>query len=108
MSITRLSAGCRPEIGTLVDESGLSHRRFNEIFRNEVGVSAKRFSRVQRFQQAIQYVESHDQVDWADVAIGCEFYDQAHLIHEFQRHGNMTPGEYLKRRTIKLNHPTLA
>ena len=91
----------------MVDESGLSHRHFNELFRKEVGLSAKKFSRVARYQQALLYIENHEQFDWVDLAVDCRFYDQAHLIHEFQRHGNMTPVEYLQNRTDRLNHPVL-
>ncbi len=35
-SVIRLRDDFRPEVGTLVDGSGLSHRRFNELFRKEV------------------------------------------------------------------------
>lgn len=106
-SVNRLLRESRPDVGTLVDDSGLSHRRFNELFREEVGVSAKRFSRIARFQQALRYIEHHDGFDWVEVALDCRFYDQAHLIHEFRRHGNMTPAQYLKKRTDRLNHPVL-
>ena len=45
--------------------------------------------------------------DWSDVALDCGFYDQAHLIHEFRRHANMTPTQYLSARTERFNHPVV-
>jgi len=31
--------------------------------------------------------------------VACGYYDQAHLIHEFQQFAGMPPTEYLRRRT---------
>ncbi|MCZ6644438.1 MAG: AraC family transcriptional regulator [Gammaproteobacteria bacterium] len=97
----------RPEVKTLVDESGYSHRRFNELFRNTVGLGAKQFSRVARFQHALRYIEGQSDVDWQDVVAECEFYDQAHLIHEFQRHAGLSPTAYVAQRGLRFNHPVV-
>ena len=97
--------GHRPDVRTLVNGSGLSHRRFNELFRATVGLGAKRYSRIARFQHALCLLERHPPVDWLDLVNECEFYDQAHLIHEFKKHSGLTPSEYLGRRGERFNHP---
>lgn len=94
-----------PSVGALVEQSGYSHRRFNELFRKTVGLGTKSFSRVMRFQRALRAIETGREFDWADMALACGFHDQAHMIHEFQRHGAMTPMEYLARRGDRFNHP---
>jgi AraC-like DNA-binding protein len=33
-------------------------------------------------------------VNWAELAVDCGYYDQAHLIHEFQEFAAVTPVEY--------------
>ena len=93
---------------TLVDESGYSHRRFNELFRNSVGLGAKQFSSVARFQHALRYIEGQSTLDWQDVVAECEFYDQAHLIREFRRLSGLSPTVYLAQRGERLNHPVVA
>jgi AraC-like DNA-binding protein len=93
-----------PSVGALVDASGYSHRRFNELFRNVVGLGAKTYTRVVRFQNALTTLE-RGPADWADLAALHGFSDQAHLVHEFRRHADMTPTEYLERRGERLNHP---
>ena len=36
---------------------------------------------------------------WPDLAVDCGYYDQAHLIHEFQQLAGLTPAAYVKNRT---------
>ncbi len=95
----------QPQIADLVAGSGYSHRRFSELFRTSVGLGAKQFSRVARFQRALRYLERQQQTDWQDLVAHCAFYDQAHLIHEFRRHAGMSPTRYLELRRERLNHP---
>ncbi|NJN52615.1 MAG: helix-turn-helix transcriptional regulator [Gammaproteobacteria bacterium] len=94
-----------PLVGAIVEQSGYSHRRFNELFRKSVGLGAKSFSRVMRFQRALRTIENSGEIDWADTALACGFYDQAHMIHEFNQHGGMTPMQYIARRGERFNHP---
>ena len=98
----------RPGVKALVDRSGFSHRRFNELFRNTVGLGAKQFSSVARFQHALRCIERQSVVDWQDVVAACEFYDQAHFIREFRRHAGLSPTDYLAQRGERFNHPVVA
>ncbi len=96
-----------PDVQTLVDRSGYSHRRFNQIFREAVGLTPKRFIRVTRFQRTLQEINTQGEADWQDIVASCGYYDQAHLIHEFQTHALMTPGAYLASRGPRINHPSM-
>ena len=88
----------------LAKKIGFSQRRFIQLFREEVGLTPKLFCRVQRFQQVIQGLKNRDQIDWADVALGAGYYDQAHFIHDFREFTGFAPTEYLPLRTVHLNH----
>jgi len=94
------------DVASLVEASGYSHRRFNERFRDTVGVSPKRFIRLMRFQRVIELLGDEVEADWSDVAAHCGYYDQAHLIHDFRSFSGMTPAAYLDRRSGRLNHAT--
>jgi len=87
----------------VVDQIGLSQRRFIEIFRNEVGLTPKAFSRVCRFQHVLGQVESLTEVDWASVASDCGYFDQAHFIHDFREFAGVSPTMYLRHRESR-NH----
>jgi len=96
--------GEQPAVSALVERSGYSHRRFSELFRRSVGLGAKQYSALARFQYALRLIERRRCFDWQDLVAVCGYYDQSHLIHEFRRHGRMTPAQYLTRRSERFNH----
>ncbi len=94
----------QPSIARVVDKVGLSQRRFIQLFDEQVGLTPKLFSRVTRFQRVVQTVHGAGEVDWADLALDCGYYDQAHFIHDFQTFAGITPTAYLLQRSEHLNH----
>ena len=72
-----------------------------------MGLTPKSFSRVQRFQRVLRKVHRLPSIDWADVALECGYYDQAHFIHDFQSFSGFTPTVYAARATEHLNHVPL-
>ncbi|MGH7718113.1 MAG: helix-turn-helix domain-containing protein [Gemmatimonadaceae bacterium] len=77
-----------------VDRVGLSHRRFLDVFTAHVGVTPKVFCRIRRFQRVLQRVHEGGEVEWARVALSCDYYDQAHFIREFQAFSGVNPSTY--------------
>ena len=75
--------------------TGYSRRRFIELFNEEVGLTPKIFSRIQRFQAALELVKRARPVRWGDIALACGYYDQAHLIRDFQAFCGLTPTTYV-------------
>ena len=75
----------------------LSPRRFGELFREQVGLSPKRYARLQRFRRAVVLAHGGPAIDWAGIAADCGFHDQPHLVHEFRAFSGMTPGAWLAR-----------
>lgn len=94
-------------IASMTEQIGLSPRRFIQLFRQQVGLTPKTFCRVRRFQGALQTVHSTGEVEWAQVALDCGYYDQAHFIHDFQSFSGITPSAYLAAATPHLNHVPL-
>lgn len=79
---------------------GLSHKQMLSRFDCRVGVTPKLASRIFRFQRALAAInQTKVPPDWADMAIDCGYYDQAHLIHEFKDLAGLTPAAYLRGRT---------
>jgi AraC-like DNA-binding protein len=95
-------------ITRVVDQTGLSQRRFIELFQDQIGITPKAFCRVRRFQRVLESVHGAREAEWAQVALDCGYYDQAHFIHDFRAFSGVTPGEYLKRATAHLNHVPVA
>lgn len=94
-------------IGGIVDASGLSARRFGTLFREQVGIGAKRYARLQRFRATVASVTRGQPIEWARVAADCGFHDQPHLVREFREFSGMTPSAYLAQRGPFVNHIAL-
>ena len=61
----------------------LSTRQFERLFRIEVGMSAKSFSRIMRMKYTKEYLKLNPERSLFEVAIDCGYYDYAHLKKEF-------------------------
>ncbi len=85
-------------------ELGVSHKHFIAQFRDEVGLTPKRFCRVRRFQEVLGRIEQREAIEWADLASACGYYDQAHFIHDFHAFSGLNPPEYLTQRGEYLNY----
>jgi AraC-like DNA-binding protein len=92
------------KIGEVAQDLGLSPRRFIEVFRNEVGLSPKLFCRVRRFQKVLRMISAGRAVDWAEIAVTCGYFDQAHFIHDFKNFSGINPSSYLADHIQHLNH----
>ena len=75
-------------------DTGLSHTRFIQLFREHVGLTPKLFGRVRRFRAVLDRIEKGLPVNWAELAADCGYFDQAHLIHDFRAFAGVTPLEY--------------
>ncbi len=90
----------------LVGRMGIGQRRFIESFRREVGLTPKLYQRVARFQRVLASLENHGDVVWSDVASLHGYFDQAHLIHDFNTFAGVSPTVYLRHRSSR-NHVAL-
>jgi len=83
------------EINRLAECSCLSPRQFNRIFTEYVGTGPKEFQRIIRFQRALFILQSQPEINMAQLATTCGYYDQPHLIKEFKLFSGYTPVEYI-------------
>jgi AraC-like DNA-binding protein len=96
-----------PHIRSVLDvskETGLSRRRFAQLFREQVGITPKLYCRLHRFQRVLQHIASGAPVDWVEVALAGGYCDQAHLANEFRDFSGITPGSYLASDRPSVNH----
>src|ERR1035438_4126599 len=89
-----------PSIEQVTNQIGLSSRRFIDVFNDQVGLTPKLFSRVQRFQKVLRRIGMGRDVDWTDVALTCGYFDQAHFIHDFKAFSGLSPTAYAAHRKI--------
>jgi AraC-like DNA-binding protein len=80
----------------VVEHTGLSRRRFSQLFREQVGTTPKFYCRLRRFTWVVEQLSRGQRVDWADVAHAGGYSDQAHLVHDFQEFSGLSPAVFLK------------
>jgi AraC-like DNA-binding protein len=91
-------------VGHVTDRLGMTPKRFIRRFQEQVGITPKRYARVRRFGRVLEAYEHGRAVNWSAVAASCGYFDQAHLIHEFQEFSGMNPTHYRPRATGDRNH----
>ncbi len=94
-------------ISEVTTHLGLRPKRFISLFEEAVGLTPKVFCRVLRFQEVLQRITGEQPIRWADLALNCGYFDQAHFIHDFQAFAGLTPSAYLVRRGEHRNHVPL-
>ncbi len=95
-------AGPSASVIELARDLGVSHRTLLRLFDRWVGVTPKTIQRVLRFQKVIAWENAQSRLDWSEVAYGCGYYDQAHLIRDFRAFTGTTPTRY---RAARLAYP---
>ena len=83
---------------------GLPSRTLRRRFTAQVGLTPKRFARVQRLQRLVRALGGEAQVDWAAMAAEHGYADQPHLADEFRELVGVTPTGYLRSRVNGPNH----
>jgi len=94
-------------IREVTEKTGLSARRFIDLFEKEVGLTPKLYCRVQRFQTVLRLIQKTRDIDWTEVALSCGYYDQSHFNHDFRAFSGINPTAYLLDHTEHLNHVPL-
>lgn len=92
------------EISDIVNKLGVSHRRFIDMFKKITGFTPKKYRRIQRFQHALKHIHSKPSLNWAELAVFCGYYDQAHFTKDFQSFSGINPTMYHTRPNRHHNH----
>jgi AraC-like DNA-binding protein len=81
----------------VASQLSLGLRQFERRFHNEIGLSPKLFSRVARFQAAFDTKLNRKYTRWVDLAAHYGYYDQTHMIRDFQKLSGLTPESLLSQ-----------
>ena len=82
------------DIGSLTDELGCSRRYLIGLFNDHIGLPPKLYARVLRFRHALELADGGGGIGWAEVAQRCGYYDQAHMVRDFQQFTGHSPTDY--------------
>jgi AraC-like DNA-binding protein len=77
----------------LAKQAGIGIRQFQREFAARFGASPKLFSRIVRFQNALDAKARSSTKSWTDVAHELGYYDQMHMVHDFREFTGESPTE---------------
>lgn len=93
------ATGGAASIGYLANELGWSHRRLIARYRDAVGLPPKLVARIVRFERLTGLLAADPTADWAEMAVVCGYFDQAHLAREVRELADITPTQ-LREQTV--------
>ncbi len=79
------------KIDQLASDACLSTRQFERVFQQRIGLPPKYFSRLVRFSHAWILKEQQPGIHWITIAHECGYFDQMHLIRDFQEFAGVNP-----------------
>jgi AraC-like DNA-binding protein len=82
-------------IDNLAFHTSLSVRQYERRFVEEMGLSPKLFARITRYQMALDAKRRAPACSWLRIAHEYGYFDQMHMIRDFQNLGGDTPGQML-------------
>ena len=82
-------------IGEIADHARLSVRQYERRFLEEVGLTPKTFARTRRFQRAFDAKRFFPQRTWLSIAHEFGYFDQMHMVRDFQILGGDAPSNLL-------------
>ena len=78
----------------VVQETGYSHRRFNDLFRHAVGLTPKVYCRLGRLNRLVARLGAQPEASLAVAAAELGYSDQAHMSRDFRDLTGLTLTEY--------------
>lgn len=91
-----LTYGGNTSVDALTAAAGISARQLERRFKSAVGILPKLLCRIVRFRRVFDVIERTARPRWAEAALACGYYDQAHLIRDFNRFAGQAPAAYLR------------
>ena len=85
------------ELKQLSRDLGFSREYLIRRFREQVGLAPKAYANILRFDHALKIARSRTRT-WAEIALDSGYYDQAHLVRDFQRYAGRAPNSLLSDR----------
>ncbi len=81
-------------LNKLANRACLSTRQFIRKFEERIGVSAKTFERIIRFDRAFRMKNCYPMLDWLSIAVACGYHDYQHLAKDFKEFTQLTPPSF--------------
>lgn len=83
------------KVSDICQKFDIEERQLQRLFHKYIGISAKWILNRYRIHEALELVETSENINWSDLAVKLGYYDQAHFIKYFKGLLGQTPHDYL-------------
>ena len=94
------SIGTKSPFTDFTEQYKISERQFQRRFKNQVGISPKKFQRIIRFEKALDILTKSNYGQLTQVAYETGYVDQSHFIKDFSAFSGMSPYDFIKNRNL--------
>lgn len=91
LALQYLLANYNADIDRIAEMACMSIRTFERKCKERLGISAKMYARIARFNKAYKILESRSMISWSDLTYEVGYYDQTHFIKDFKEFAGLTP-----------------
>lgn len=91
-----LMEGRARSVAAVARDVGWSRQHLSTEVTHELGLGPKRFQRLMRFNRAAGLARESKGASWSEIALRCGYYDQAHLVREFNEFAGYSPTRFVK------------
>jgi AraC-like DNA-binding protein len=95
LNLIHSTNGCL-SIMNVCEKSGISERSLQRHFKQRLGLSPKKYSKILRVNMYLDRFMEHKSEDWIENVVNFNYYDQPHLINEFKSIMKLSPGDLIK------------
>jgi AraC-like DNA-binding protein len=85
------------QLKELQTELNISARSLERLFKQHIGIAPILYSRICRFQNALESIRHLSFSSLTDIALQCNYFDQSHFIRDFKRFAGATPTHFLQK-----------
>lgn len=91
-AISRIRQGSgTASVRNLCSDVAMSITSLEDHFKEKIGLTPKMYSRIERFNQCLRFIQTRPEMSWCDIAQEFGYFDQNHFIREFKRFYGYTP-----------------
>lgn len=97
LAVTICTAEGNAELGLLDSMMGYSSRYIRDVFKQNYGITPKKYSNIMRFQNALRLLATGKYNNrLSSLATEAGYYDQPHLIRALKEYAAISPLEFLR------------
>jgi len=84
------------KIDKFLRESYLSHRQFDRLFTEQIGIPPKQYLQLIRFDKTYRLKNRRPDMDWLSIAVQNGYHDYQHLAKEYKNFTGHSPARFFQ------------